>query len=140
MRIRCKTNRAADLSPEIRALLARTSTYEVWPLEVGREFLVYGVWFDKGLPGAYIDIGNDYPYPVPLPLFEITDPRLSDNFYAQYIEADGEIYFNIVFKEWANDEYFYDKLTDDMPAEKILWNQFKASLEKTNGDGGDAPH
>lgn len=96
---------------------------------IGKEFIVYGAVFREGYLWYYICEEEEDTYPVPKfsGFFEVTNSHKS-----KYLLETVDEYRNqnqLVFKEWANDDRFYEKLLDGYPEEV---NTFKYYKEKIN--------
>lgn len=59
---------------------------QVFKVIVGREYLVYGMFFQAGVPWVQLLEEFGYIYPVPLCLFEIVDGRVSKYWKVRYDE------------------------------------------------------
>ncbi len=42
--------------------------------------------------------------------------------------------FRLTFKEWANDDYFYDKLTDEYERETDIFKKYRKLIEEKSKD------
>jgi hypothetical protein len=97
----------------------------VFALVEGKEYVVYGLLVRQGFVWYYIADEHFSYYPVwnPAELFEVTDARLSSTWVFGFYN-DGPQYPIFSFKEWALDQYYYDRLTDgDEEAVKIFRRQ-----------------
>jgi hypothetical protein len=54
---------------------------------------------------------NDYPYPYPLEYFQILDSSFPDSWTSKGLAKKG--LFRVSFREWVNDDHFYEKLVDE---------------------------
>lgn len=81
MRVRCKTNKIDDSFAQDTA--TRLKRYisigdSELDIEIGKEYTVYGIEFWDNYPWLYIcaDPYDEYPKPVALDFFEITEKNL----------------------------------------------------------------
>jgi hypothetical protein len=105
---------------------------------VGKEYVVYGmttflehVWF-------YI-CDEDYSYyPIwnPLPLFKVVDARLSKYWlFGVYTDHGLEAPMPIIaFKEWVENPFFYDQLTDKEEPAVETFARYKTLLDEEFDD------
>jgi hypothetical protein len=141
VRIRCISNRGADIPDDGREPRAGISSDTLFPLTVGKEYVVYGWTVWRAYPWYYIADDNHSYYPVwhPAPLFEVVDGRLSRYWVYSYHRAvsrydrDAPV---VAFREWAEDPYFYDRLTDG-DAEAIATFRRYQELTDREAEGGD---
>ncbi|MBC3376988.1 hypothetical protein HU762_23895 [Pseudomonas sp. SWRI92] len=128
MKVRCIVNNLNSdmLSPET---LKRLKRYISLPdgeldLEIGKEYVAYGIEFWDNCPWLYLcpDDYDEYPIPVAADFFEITDKRLSTHWQLNFKESsNSENETQLVFSEWASDELFYENLiSGDKHAEAIF--------------------
>lgn len=82
MKVVCKVNNLNTLSDE--SLLKRLKKYISKPggeidLELGKEYIVYGVVFWDNSPWYYIcpELYDEYPKPFAAEFFDVLDDRLS---------------------------------------------------------------
>ncbi|MFJ2485637.1 hypothetical protein [Pseudomonas sp. NPDC087639] len=119
MKVKCKTNRICENFTQETALRLKRHISigdGELDLEIGKEYVVYGIEFWDNCPWIYIctESYDEYPKPFALDFFEITDSKLS----AHWTLKSKETYNNknktqLVFPEWAADDSFYEKLVDD---------------------------
>lgn len=98
-------------------------------LELGKEYLVYGVVFWSNIPFLYIfkDGGDDYPKPVPIDFFEVSDARLSRFWLLSCFNEEGEGYSSSLLPElWAKNPYFYERLIE---GDEVAEGHFKICRE-----------
>lgn len=82
-------------------------------LDINKEYLIFGVLVRDGFLWLYVrdDESDEYPLPYPIEVFSITDSRLSKYWVFSSPSRKGE-YPLLVFKEWADDPDFYEKLVN----------------------------
>lgn len=108
----------------------------IFPLSVGKEYMVYGMVINCGC--VWYFIANEdfdfYPVFAPAPLFEVVDNRLSK--YWVYSHQTGTHFIEPqttwAFPEWAEDPDYYTKLIEGYEREKLLFNQYKSLLDNEN--------
>lgn len=112
MRVRCIAERP---SPEQRVILGAGFQHErlVFGVTLGMEYLVFGIRILKGL--AFVDIAQELEqlYPVPLFLFEITDPSVPSLWQIRQ-QDDGSLFlWPPSFFERA---YYHEDLLEQVPS------------------------
>lgn len=101
-------------------------------LKMGMEYVVFGVTYKFKIPFYYVcdECFSYYPMAYVASAFTILDDRLSK--YWRYsitsYEGSGDYYTKLVFKEWANDEYYYDRLTNNNPADVKLFAAYREKM------------
>jgi hypothetical protein len=140
MKIRCKTNKLQEIkNSEARSRLEknyRSASLE-FDFEIGQEFIVYGICFSENYPEYYILYGpfKNFPVPVPMDFFEVIDDRLSKYWSLATVELSQLQMYNqppvteLVFKEWALEPLFYERLIDYEPEELELFKQYKILID-----------
>ena len=103
-------------------------------LSKGDEFTVYGMIFRDNAPWYYIIDGfqMDYPSPYPSDLFNVVDPRLSRFWELATVVESKESAFvstELVFKEWAEDQLFYERLVEGYAQEVEKFKQYRALMD-----------
>lgn len=133
MLVECIGNTPAHLRSErARQTYDRNIHQEEVYLEIGRQYIVYGVVFRDGedLPWFLVcEDDDEYPTPHLGAFFKIVDGEIPSGWELTTSTANlGKI--GILPKLWASDPYFMEKLID---GEKNAWNYFrqlKASMDK----------
>ncbi|MFO0699692.1 MAG: hypothetical protein U0236_10705 [Nitrospira sp.] len=130
MRVKCIANKKADLPEDcLDPVPPGVEREEQFFLVVGKEYLVYGITLFRGYIWYYLcdEVYSSYPAWNPSPLFAVTDGQLSRYWKYGYSvnERLKKPHVIFAFKEWVDDPYFYDKLTDGEEAEVLLWKQYK---------------
>lgn len=99
-------------------------------LEIGKEYLVMGMFIRNGLLWYLIDDGNIYPYL----LFEVTDNKVNQNWYFRSFTKDDDNYVNreIIwgYYELCFEEGHYIQLLEK--EEKAMLLFFKRKIEIEN--------
>ena len=111
-------------------------------LTVGKQYVVYAVEFqNEPYPKFYICndlcVGSTWDYPLGYfsVFFEIVDSRLSKYWHFgldtfEDHEKIGIKNFSIfAFKEWVDDMYFYDKLSDGKLKECQVFEKYKRLMD-----------
>lgn len=135
MIITCRSERAERLPDqylEPRAILHRAS---VFPLSVGKSYVVYAIGLLREQTWFYIDDDDHLYYPkgYPAPLFEVIDSRVSKYWHFRYTPAHLDHTAILAFDEWATDNYFYDRLTDGEPLECRIYAAAKQRMDSEAG-------
>lgn len=109
-------------------------------IEVGKTYVVYGVEIIEEYPWYHICVeeGILYPWPYAAPFFEIIDNRLSRYWFFGYSvrnnkeekeEFVSEIYTEISFKEWIEQNDFAGRLLDGSEREISLFQKYKRLMD-----------
>ncbi|AHL35422.1 hypothetical protein CD58_22215 [Pseudomonas brassicacearum] len=101
-------------------------------LEIGKEYVVYGIEFWDNCPWFYLcpDDYDEYPIPVAADFFEITDKRLSAHWELNFKEtSNGENQTQLVFFEWATDEVFYENLISGDDQAEAIFEKYRKIME-----------
>lgn len=134
MKIECISNSATELSDELIRPELGLGRDQVFSLEVGKQYVVYGITCNLGHLWYYI-CDEDYTYyPVwnPSPLFRIVDNRLS-SFWRIGIYSVGSTKLAmpiIAFEEWVNNPVFYDQLTDGEEEAVVVFKKYKQLMDE----------
>lgn len=150
MRVKCVANKGSNLPEDI---LGRSSGFHKeteFPLVVGKDYVVYGITLHLGYVWYYLEDEHYAYYPVwnPSPLFEATDGKISKYWRYGYHADRNRDEVNVIFafKEWVDDPYYYDKLTDGEEEAVMVFRHYKKlmdvefpdwSISKTASDLGD---
>lgn len=107
--------------------------HEVFGLEVGKEYEVFGIIFRDNVPWFYVceEDSDDYPIPFSADLFDVVINDFPREWQLNYKSIDGIQKCEIVFPEWARDAMFYEKLVEGASNEAEIFNKYKKNLEKT---------
>ena len=101
-------------------------------LEIGKEYVVYGIEFWDNCPWLYLclDDYDEYPIPVAADFFEITDKRLSTHWQLNSKEAsNSENQTQLVFSEWASDELFYENLISGDKHAEVIFDKYRKIMD-----------
>ena len=129
MKIRCIANTGASL-PEHYLDPKRGLTKDLkYGLTIGKEYVVYAFYEWEGQIWYYIADDHNMYYPMqnPAPLFEVVDDRLS-KYWRFNLRENGLL--RVAFSQWFTVPYFYDKLTDQEPAEVDLFKRIKYLMDR----------
>jgi len=136
MKVRCIVNNlnSDKLSPET---LTRLKRYISFPdgeldLEIGKEYVVYGIEFWDNCPWLYLcpDDYDEYPIPVAADFFEIIDKRLSNHWQLNSKEvSNSENQTQLVFSEWATDESFYENLISGEKYAEVVFEKYRKIMD-----------
>ncbi|MEB3340833.1 hypothetical protein [Okeania sp.] len=129
MKIRCIANTGASLPEhDLDPNGGYTRDLE-FGLTIGKEYVVYAFYEWKGQIWYYIadDHYMYYPMQNPAPLFEVVDDRLS-KYWRFNLRPNGLL--RVAFSQWFTIPYFYDKLTDQEPAEVDLFKRIRYLMDR----------
>lgn len=133
MVILCISNSGRDLPESLLDSASGIEAGTVFPLEVGKEYVVLALTVERGYIWYYI-CDEDYSYyPVwsPAPLFNVVDGRLSSYWvYAYHREMGEQDYPIFAFAEWASEPFYYDRLTDGKEVELELFLKYRDLMER----------
>lgn len=130
IRAKCKINNLHRISQaEVRRRLSESIKMDgdIDPLEVGAVYDVLAVeWREDG--GAWIFIhcipSIYFPSPYPVEFFEFLEFEIPDGWVARWeTRPFGLVMRSLSFAEWANDEYFYERLVDGGEVELERYNR-----------------
>lgn len=130
MRVKCLANSGTSLPEGYLDPQGGFGRDAIYPLVLGKEYLVYATTLRRGGVWYYLldERGLEYPVWSPAPLFEVSDPRLSQywvfGFHGKGARAGDGVF---AFTEWAaNPLDYYDKLSDgEAEAQAIFWRYRK---------------
>ncbi|MEH6351070.1 hypothetical protein [Pseudomonas sp. 3JA] len=101
-------------------------------LVLGKEYTVYGVTFWDNAPLVYIflDEGNDYPKPIAMDFFELSVGEISRCWRLSYFsQGIRESSSSLVFKEWAEDPTFYERLVEGSKDTVEVFNKYRLFMD-----------
>ena len=133
MKVLCRFNNLGQIKDKNSS--ERIRKYILMPdgemgLEVGQEYVVYGILFRDNSPWLYLcEEGEDYPTPYPLEQFKITDKTFPSEWELSFQHVNGTNRTEIVFPEWANASSFYENLVDGSENEVEIFNKYKKEYE-----------
>jgi len=136
MRVRCRTNRAADLTTPWLTGLGDG----IYGLTPGQEYVVYALEWSDGVPGYILchDGYSYYPLHYPAELFEVTDPRPSRHWVVGFqptrpLGNSGRVVppqVVVGFPEWVADWGFHYWVTEGRDPEWSIWQRYKQLLDE----------
>jgi hypothetical protein len=136
MKIRCKINKLSDIQDKSVVEYLRRHIHldndEELRLSVGRVYNVYGIVFWDGCPWYYIceEDSDIYPKPKSAEFFEVVDDRLSAYWTLEHHRNSlGNCCLSLVFREWANNELFYEQLIDESSLEVETFNKYRKLID-----------
>ncbi len=138
MKVICKIDNLYGI--EDLDVLDRLKGYLHYPegefgLVLGKEYIVYGVVFWDNAPLVYIflDEGDDYPKPIAMDFFELSDPSLSKLWRLSYFsEGARDSSSSLVFRAWAEDPLFYERLIDGERVAVEDFNKYRSLVDDEN--------
>jgi hypothetical protein len=128
MMVRCVSSSGRILPEEFcntQYGITRSTRYN---LTEGRIYLVLAITNIIGYNFFYIleDGATDNPTPVPSPLFEIVDGRMSRHWkYQQELRGQhlANYFFLIALPEWIEDKMFLENLMDGSPPQVLRFGE-----------------
>lgn len=136
MKIRCQVNKLGDIKDETLLCYLRKHIHldddAPLSLSVGRVYNVYGIVFWGGCPWYYIceDALDIYPKPKSADFFEVVDDRLSAWWILWHRrDREGNCHPSLVFREWATNEMFYERLIDEHPLEVQIFKKYRKLID-----------
>jgi hypothetical protein len=129
MKIRCIANTGASLREHYLDPKRGLTKDLKYGLTIGKEYVVYAFYEWEGQIWYYIADDHNMYYPMqnPAPLFEVVDDRLS-KYWRFNLRQNGLL--RVAFSQWFTVPYFYDKLTDQEPAEVDLFKRIKYLMDR----------
>jgi hypothetical protein len=136
MRVKCITNDIDKLNNEaVRKRLSYSIHLEGGDsnLIVNEIYTVFALtWWRDGGVRVYLNTyeKGSYPFPYPLELFEVIDPSLPANWCVSFKKQPiGEVINCISFPEWANNDDFYQDLTEGDASLIAIYKRWVKELE-----------
>lgn len=131
MKVVCKTNNLHDiLDPYTLTRLKRyisKSDGEIY-LDIGREYIVYGVEFWDNCPWFYLctEGEDEYPKPFAAEFFEVIDEHISQYWkLSSTTSGERKNSTSLVFDEWSKDPSFYEGLIDGDKNAILLFSKYR---------------
>jgi hypothetical protein len=136
MRVKCLSNLGTDLPETCRDPQSGFREDTKFAVELNKEYQVYGFTLFLGHIWYYLcdEHFTYYPRWNPAPLFEVTDGRLSKYWVFGYDRGVSKPRVIVAFPEWANDPYYYDKLSDGQKAAVEVFRNYKRLLDTEFSD------
>ncbi len=136
MKIVCKIDRLSmvknrGIAKRLRQSISLSDDDELG-INIGQEYMVYGIVFWDNAPWFYIceNDEDDYPTPSPADLFDIVDHRIPTDWQLSFRCINGISESELVFSEWANDPIFYEKLVDGSKRELDIFLKYKTNVSR----------
>ena len=135
---RCVSDSGAVLPEDYldeRRGYAKSTRFAVAP---GRDYVLYALTFRRNEIWYYVcgDFGAAYPSPFPAPLFDIVDATLSRFWRFAYTPDHLDHQALLAFREWIEDPYFYDRLTDGAEPEVSIFAGMRAKMDAEHAASG----
>jgi hypothetical protein len=133
MIVKCISNAKGDLPESVSQALSGPHSYDNWSCVVGTEYTVYGLSLTRGVLCYELCTRDDDSYPTwyPADLFSLADARLHPEMRLVYERPYpiGDPIAMVVHRRWADDPYFYDRLTDGDPDAQAIWRGIKEDID-----------
>jgi hypothetical protein len=131
MIVECCSNKLADITNEKHReqLMMNIHQSEV-ALDVGRQYVVYGIIFWEGMPWYYVceEESDSYPHPYFAAFFRVVDPTLSSS-WELYWPADEGNEASLVPREWGQSREVYERLVDGNQLEQEVFIRLKILMD-----------
>ncbi|MDA3798971.1 MAG: hypothetical protein PF692_07815 [Kiritimatiellae bacterium] len=119
MRVQCKINSLSLV--DNKSLLRRLKKTihlegDICGLEIGHIYDVQAIEYhnEEGRFFIHTFEEDDYPQPYPIEFFKIIEDTIPSGWIITFDTSSEQTTIKrITFSEWANDDYFYEKLIDD---------------------------
>ena len=136
MKVLCKSNNLNGINAQ--ETVARLKRYIFMPdgeidLQIGKQYVVYGIGFRDNCPWFYIctEDYDDYPKPFSLFFFDIIDKRLSKHWQFCFDhEGCDNLQTTIAFPEWAGDTKFYMDLVEGEDQAVATFAKYRALIDQ----------
>jgi hypothetical protein len=118
MLVKCVANELAKTEMDAVRIRLGRSIHRDGPnrdLVVGQDYEVHAVEYRDGGFWYFIHtvFENDYPFPYPAEYFQLLDATIPSDWAVRLINgAEGVILKRLAFREWANDDSFYERLVE----------------------------
>ena len=126
MKVRCIRELPTSAQAATLAPLYLPDRNQAFAVELGREYTVYCIDFNPGMPTLGIRDDYEQLYPTPMCLFEVTDPRLSPEWVAR---TDGNGALSL--EPASFDASYFSRLADGDPDTVADFRCVRDALEGT---------
>ena len=133
MRVRCLSNKGSSLPKTYYDEKSGYTSKTNFNLVINKEYTVYGITIFLGHIWYYLCDESYSYFPIwqPAALFDVVDNRISKywmySFTHKRFLSSEIIYF--AFKEWIDDPYFYDNLSDGKEEYKSIFKKYKKLMD-----------
>lgn len=131
MIVKCIAKNGSSLPETCRDSKSGFREDTVFPLQLDKSYQVYGFTLFLGHIWFYIcdEHYTYYPRWNPAPLFEVIDGRLSRYWIYGHTRTGKNDKTIVAFREWVDDEFYYDKLSDGDRAAVALFARYKKLMD-----------
>ncbi|EPM47668.1 hypothetical protein A249_39375 [Pseudomonas syringae pv. actinidiae ICMP 18804] len=135
MKVTCKINNLNDMSDKVVLDVLKAKIFRLdgkIDIDLGSEYVVYGIEFWENSPWYYLCVGIDdeYPKPYAADLFFVSENKLSTYWQLGFCtNYNGSQVASLVFGEWAADRRFYERLIDGEEVEVELFKKYKSLMD-----------
>ena len=131
MKIQCISNSTSALPP-VLAKVITSDTGRISAIELGKDYRVYAIATYMGHVWFYIadEVYLSHPNWQPAVFFNIVDSRPASCWRVGV--HDGDLL--VAFREWAEDKFYYDSLTEDDARALELWRKHKLMMDDEFND------
>lgn len=131
MIVKCKAKWGKDLPEKCQQPEDGFGIDHEFSLILGNYYIVYGITLWRGYIWYYLcdESYSYYPFWNPSPLFEVANKNLSKYWVYNLRVSDKDNHLNITFPEWANDCYYYDRLTDGYFKDIEVFKKYKYLMD-----------
>lgn len=130
MTVKCITNKSKNLPEVYLDTMAGFTVNTEFDLSLDKIYPVFGISIRDGQIFYYLcgDVHPYYPVTYPAPLFEIVNDLLPDFWHYRFFSKNPDHQVLITFKEWIDNQFFYDKLTDLERSALEIFKQYKEKV------------
>lgn len=127
MKVKCISNKISDIPEDsLRKIRKFINIDEFQELEIGEIYDVFAIEFFHH-QFIYIESieGMGFPSRYPMDLFEIDDNTIRDDWVIGNLDISGCTMTLISFREWVEDNCFYERLVDGDEKTSALYENLK---------------
>ncbi|MDR9754993.1 hypothetical protein RG836_26460 [Pseudomonas sp. SZMC_28357] len=138
MKVVCKINNLSGITDagtlsRLRRYISRSDGQ--LDLEVGKEYIVYGIQFWDNCPWLYLCLEDDeeYPKPYAVDFFTTSNDRLSQYWKMSHSTNNGAENFSaLVVEPWSKDHGFYERLIDGDIEATLEFSRYRKLMDAEN--------
>lgn len=133
MLIKCMHNTGKDLPTDCLVPNSGFGVDADYQIVKNKNYVVYGMTLFSGYIWYFLFTESETYYPIsyPSPLFKVVDGRLSKYWLYSFENAEKRESLRYIwaFPEWANDPYYYDRLTDGEIDDIKIFQMYKHLMD-----------
>lgn len=130
MILECVFNKIENLDTHDRDYLKEYIHLTEVALEVGKRYMVYGIFFRSNIPWFYIceEDSDEYPHPHFCGFFKVINAKVS-HFWKIYYSLPEKKITHILPEIWGDDLLFYENLVNGNHSETLAFKELKISMD-----------